>query len=373
MSEVPLGAFLSGGVDSSAVVAMMAGLSEAPVSTCSISFGDPQFNESAYAQAIADRFHTRHYVEQAEMDDFDLLDKLVEVYDEPFGDSSAMPTYRVCQLARRRVTVALSGDGGDETFAGYRRYKWHMNEELLRSRLPRWFRRPVFAALGTVYPKLDWAPRIMRAKSTFQALAYDSMEAYFHSVSVMPDPLRLSLYGDAFLARLGEHRAIDVFRAHAENAPDDALSLAQYLDFKTYLPGDILVKVDRASMAHSLEVRVPFLDHTFVEWAATLPPNLKLRGGEGKYVLKKGLEAHLPHDIMYRRKMGFAVPLASWLRGPLRERVSRLVVDGALNDAGIFDRARLRALVDQHLSGTRDHSAPLWSLLMLEGFLRLRA
>ena len=374
MSEVPLGAFLSGGVDSSAIVALMAGLSAEPVNTCSISFGDRRYNESQYAQALADRYHTRHLVEQVETDDFGLLDRLVGIYDEPFADSSAIPTYRVCELARKRVTVALSGDGGDETFAGYRRYKWHMHEEGLRSAVPGWLRRPVFGALGAMYPKLDWAPRVLRAKSTLQALARDSLAAYFHSVSFTPDHVRLPLYSESFRASLGGYRAVEVFRGHARHAPaDDALSFIQYLDFKTYLPGDILVKVDRASMAHSLEVRVPILDHTLVEWAATLASGLKLNGGEGKHIFKASLGQLLPDEILHRPKMGFAIPLAAWLRGPLRERVRRALTAGALRDTNLFDPARLETLATQHLEGRRDHSASIWALLMLEGFFRLRA
>jgi asparagine synthase (glutamine-hydrolysing) len=373
MSEVPLGAFLSGGVDSSAVVAMMAQLSSDPVNTCSISFGDPRFNESQYAQMIADRYHTRHHVDQVETDGLELLDNLVGVYDEPFADSSAIPTYRVCQLARRRVTVVLSGDGGDETFAGYRRYKWHMHEESVRNRIPAWFREPVFGALGAAYPKLDWAPRVLRAKSTFQALARNSMEAYFHSVSFTPDHVRLPLYTESFMSQLNEYRAFNTFERHRANAPtDDDLSLIQYLDFKTYLPGDILVKVDRASMAHSLEVRVPILDHTFIEWAAGVSSGLKLRGSEGKYLFKKSLEPYVPEEILYRPKMGFGIPLAAWLRGPLRQRVQDAIGKGALRDSGYFQPRKLEQMVEQHLSGRSDHSASLWALLMLEGFMRLR-
>ncbi len=171
VAEVPLGAFLSGGVDSSAVVAMMAGLSQEPVNTCSISFGDPKFNEAQYAAQVAERFHTNHHVEQVNPDDFDLIDELARLYDEPYADSSAMPTYRVCQLARKRVTVALSGDGGDENLAGYRRYRWHTYEERLRATLPLGLRRPLFGAMGRIYPKLDWAPKVLRAKSTLQATA----------------------------------------------------------------------------------------------------------------------------------------------------------------------------------------------------------
>ncbi len=371
MSEVPLGAFLSGGVDSSAVVALMAELQSEPVNTCSISFDQKQFDESKYAQKVAERFGTRHHVKEVASDDFALLDELALLYDEPYADSSALPTYRVCQLARERVTVALSGDGGDENFAGYRRYKLHMLEERMRSLLPLGLRRPLFGFLGQVYPKADWAPRVFRAKTTFQSLARDSVGAYFHTVSIFGDDLRRKLFSPAFARELQGHAAIDVLRDFAARAPtDDPLSLVQYLDLKTYLVGDILTKVDRASMAHALEVRVPMLDQRFVEWVSGLPAALKLANGEGKYILKKSLESRLPHDVLYRSKMGFAVPLAHWFRGPLRDRLRRTVLGERLAATGWFDPAFLEHLVSAHQSGRRDYSAPLWTLLMFEAFLR---
>jgi asparagine synthase (glutamine-hydrolysing) len=371
VAEVPLGAFLSGGVDSSGVVAMMSGLMDEPVNTCSISFGDPRFNESQYAQKVADRYKTAHHVEQVDKDDFDLIDELAALYDEPFADSSAIPTYRVCQLARKRVTVALSGDGGDENLAGYRRYRWHMREERLRSALPLAARKPVFGTLGALYPKADWAPRMFRAKSTFEALARNSVEGYFHSISIMGDFMRGRLFSDSFRRDLQGYQAVSVLQAHAKKAPtEDSLSLVQYLDLKTYLVGDILTKVDRASMAHALEVRVPLLDHKLVEWISGLPPSLKLRGGEGKYVFKKALEKYLPDDILYRDKMGFSVPLASWFRGPLRKRVSDALLGETLARTGMFNSSFLQEMIDHHQSGRRDYSAPLWTLLMFEAFLR---
>ena len=371
ISEVPLGAFLSGGVDSSAVVAMMAQTCSEPVNTCSISFRDPQYDEAKYAQLVADRYHTNHHVEVVESDDFGLIDTLAGVYDEPFADSSAIPTYRVCQLARRRVTVALSGDAGDETFAGYRRYRWHMHEERIRAVLPQLLRGPLFGALGALYPKVDWAPKVFRAKSTLQSLALDSVGAYFNTVSVVPDYLRNKLLSTQLRRELQGYNAVQVLRGFADRAHDfDPLSLVQYVDFKTYLCGDIITKVDRASMAHSLEVRVPMLDHRFLEWAVTLPPQLKLHGGSGKFILKKALEPHVPHDVLYRPKMGFAVPLATWFRGPLRSRVRELIEGGGLAATGFFDAAMVRRLVEEHQSGAREHSAAIWALLMFEAFLR---
>jgi asparagine synthase (glutamine-hydrolysing) len=371
ISEVPLGAFLSGGVDSSAVVASMAAASAGPINTCSIAFADPAFDESRYALQVAERYKTRHFVDRVESDDFDLIDRLARMYDEPFADSSAIPTFRVCELARRHVTVALSGDGGDENFGGYRRYRLHMAEERLRRALPLSVRRPVFGALGRAYPKADWAPRPLRAKSTFEALGRDAVGAYFHGVSILRDGVRGRLFSPAFRAELGGYNAVDVFRRHAQGAmTDDPLAMIQYLDLKTYLVGDINTKVDRASMANSMEVREPLLDHPLVEWLATLPSSLKVNGQEGKWLLKKAMEPRLPHDVLYRPKMGFAVPLAQWFRGPLRGRVRDALLGERLADTGMFERGCLRELLDHHQSGRRDNSASLWTLLMFDAFLR---
>lgn len=371
VAEVPLGAFLSGGVDSSAVVAMMAQADPNPVKTCSISFDVADFDEAHYAQMVAERYHTEHEVKTVDHDDFSLVDKLAALYDEPYADSSAIPTYRVCELARQKVTVALSGDGGDENFAGYRRYRWHMIEEGVRNRMPLMWRRPIFGFLGSVYPKADWAPRIFRAKATFQAMARDSIEAYFHSVSILDDERRSQLFDNQFKRSLNGYQAHEVLKYHAERAPaEDMLSMIQYLDMKTYLVGDILTKVDRASMAHALEVRVPLLDHQLVEYVAALPTEYKLRGSEGKYALKKAFEPLLPHEVLYRQKMGFAVPLAKWFRGPLKDRLESRLLGEQMLSTGYFNRNNLRTLIDQHLSGRRDNSAPLWTLLMFDAFLK---
>jgi asparagine synthase (glutamine-hydrolysing) len=371
VADVPLGAFLSGGVDSSAIVAMMAGSTDTPVNTCSIAFDDPAFDESDYARQVAERYATRHQCDTVDTDDYGLLDTLAALYDEPYADSSAIPTYRVCQLARKRVTVALSGDGGDENFAGYRRHRMAMGEQRVRSMLPLAVRKPVFGFLGAAYPKADWAPRVFRAKTTFEALARDLTEGYFHGVSILNDRVRGQLFSDGFRTKLQGYRAIEVMRAHASASPtDDPLSMIQYLDMKTYLPGDILTKVDRASMAHSLEVRVPLLDHEFVEWVSGLPSSSKLRNGEGKHIFKKALKPYLSDDILYRKKMGFSIPLAAWLRGPLRDAMKRAVLNPALLDTGIFNQRYLEQMVGEHQSGAQDHSTALWSVLMFDAFLR---
>lgn len=371
VSDVPLGAFLSGGIDSSAVVAMMREIGTEDLLTCSIGFKEKQYDESAYAAMVATAKRTRHQAEVVEASDYSLLDKLVGLYDEPFSDSSAIPTYRVCGLARKHVTVALSGDGGDEDFIGYRRYRLFAMEQRLRSLFPEPVRKAVFGPLGRFYPKLDWAPRVLRGKTTFQALALSAVDAYLDGVSIFPVQGRQALFSGDLKRELGGYSAAEVFRRHLEGRSfSDPLKMVQYLDYQTYLPGDILTKVDRASMAHSLEVRVPFLDYRFVEWAARLPSSVKLSGGEGKAILKKALEPLLPKEVLYRDKMGFAVPLDVWFRGSLQERMTASLEGETLVQSGLFEPRFLRSIAKDHRSGRRNYSAILWALLMFEGFLK---
>lgn len=370
VADVPLGAFLSGGIDSSAVVAMMRELETDSVLTCSIGFNEKRYDESKYADMVANAKKTNHKSEKVEAGDYGLLEKLVSLYDEPYADSSAIPTYRVCELARKHVTVALSGDGGDENYIGYRRYNLFSMEEKLRSIFPNWFRKPVFGFLGDRYPKLDWAPRVFRGKTTFQSLARSSADAYLHGVSIFPDEGRDWLFSDSFKTELQGYKSTEVFARHLRGKKfDDPLRMVQYLDFKTYLPGDILTKVDRASMAHSLEVRVPFLDHNYVSWTAGLPTSMKLKGGNGKRVLKEALRPLLPDEVLFRSKMGFAVPLDMWFRGSLQERMTEVLEGPVISESGIFNPSSLQAISKDHRSGRRNYSAVLWALLMFEGFM----
>jgi asparagine synthase (glutamine-hydrolysing) len=372
VADVPLGAFLSGGVDSSAVVAMMSQLQAEPVNTCAIGFDVPSFNETEFAQMVADRYHTNHSVQVVSQNDFELIDILPSLYDEPYSDSSAMPTYRVCQMARNKVTVALSGDGGDEVFAGYRRYNMHMNEDKVRNMLPLGLRKAIFAPLGKLYPKLDWAPKFLRAKTTFQSMAMDSVEGYHNSISILRTDERDKLFSADFKQKLNGYNSLQVFRRYQQKTKAlDPLKTVQYIDLKTYLVGDILTKVDRASMAHSLEVRVPFLDHKFIEWAFKLESSANLQQGVGKLSLKKLMEPHLPEDVLYRKKMGFSVPLADWFRGPLQQKLQDSVLSERMLGCGIFAPEQLQRLVKDHISGLKDNSASLWTLMMFDGFLRL--
>jgi asparagine synthase (glutamine-hydrolysing) len=244
-------------------------------------------------------------------------------------------------------------------------------EERLRSLLPLGLRRPLFGMLGQVYPKADWAPRVLRAKSTFESLARNSVAAYLHSVSVVVEPMRQQLFSQKLHSELGGYRVGQLFEHHAQRAQtDDPLALIQYIDLKTYLVGDINTKVDRASMAHSLEVREPLMDHPLVEWCASLPSSLKMQNNEGKYILKKAMEPRLPNEVLYRPKMGFAVPLVRWFRGPLRGRIREAILGSTLAELGYFNGNALQQILQQHDSGRRDHSAPLWALLMFEAFMR---
>ena len=362
-SDVPLGAFLSGGVDSSSVVALMSGMNGRRVNTCSVGFDEEEFDESLHAAAFAKRLDTDHYEERVRADAVSIIDRLAWFYDEPFADSSAVPTYYVSQAARRRVTVALSGDGGDENFAGYRRYHHDLLENRCRSYVPEEIRRPLFETLGRWYPKLDWAPRVFRAQATFRAFARTPVEGYFYSVSgIKPETIQLLLSGD-LLRSLNGYSPLTFFEGFY-NRPKkaDHLSRLQYLDMKTYLVDDILVKVDRASMANSLEVRCPILDHKFMELAARIPPALKLKDGQGKYIFKRALSSLLPKDVLTRRKQGFAVPVASWFRGELKPMAADMLL--SQDPLGVLQLNAVSSLWKQHQSGVRDHSTALWTVLM---------
>ena len=366
VADVPLGAFLSGGVDSSAVVAFMAEASRGAVETCSIGFDEPDHDETGYAAQVAELFATNHRSRIVASDDFGLIDTLADAFDEPFADASALATYRVSELAVEKVKVALSGDGADEAFAGYRRYRLFAAEERARSLLPGPLARAV-GALGDLYPKLDWAPRMFRAKTTLQALAQGSGTAYAHAVGVTPPAIRRQILTAPLHGYVAEERYV---RAMAEAPARDALSRAQYADLKIWLPGDILTKVDRTSMAVSLEAREPLLDHRLVEFAARLPARMRLRGGTGKWLLKRALASRLPDEILHRRKMGFVTPVSAWFRGPLAREAAAIAHGSALAELGWFDAAAIARLADAHRSGRSDHGRLLWQLLMLEKSLQ---
>ncbi len=367
VSDVPLGAFLSGGVDSSTVVALMAEVSKDAVQTCSIGFDESALDETRYADIVAKRFATEHRSRIVAPDDFSAIDVLAQAFDEPFADASALPTWRVCQLARETVTVALSGDGADEAFAGYRRYKFQLAEERIRSLIPTGLRQSAFGFLGRNYPKADWAPRMLRAKSTFQSLARDGDEAYARSVGVIPQEVRAGYYDGSFRQGLQGHRAEDRYIEAMRNAPArEALDRAQYADIKIWLPGDILTKVDRTSMAVGLEAREPLLDHRLLEFAASLPDKMRIRGGQGKWLMKKTMERYLPNDILYRPKMGFVTPIDHWFRGPLAAQARALSTSLTFSQIDLFDSDAIANAAEHHIAGRANNGRLLWQLVMLE-------
>jgi len=367
VADVPLGAFLSGGVDSSSVVALMAEMSGSPVKTCSIGFAEAGLDESAYARQVANRFATDHHARAVSPDDFGAIGQLAAMFDEPFADASALPTWRVCQLARETVTVALSGDGADEALAGYRRQRFHRHEDRLRQLLPQGLRAPLFGGLGAIWPKADWAPRPLRAKTTLLALSEPADAAYARALAVTTPDQRDRLYTPEFQRLRRDYRAEQPLLETMAHAPArSALDRAQYADLTFWLPGDILTKVDRTSMAVSLEAREPLLDHRLVEFAARLPEGLRIRGTQGKWLMKQAMRRYLPEDILMRPKQGFVTPIAQWLRGPLATAARAIAGSTTLARTGWLDPAAVAGMAEAHIAGRSDHSRLLWQLLMLD-------
>lgn len=370
MSDVPLGAFLSGGVDSSAVVASMSRLmGNERVKTASIGFSEKKFNELEYAGIVAKHCNTDHSEYVVNPDALSILDKLVWHLDEPFADASFIPTYYVSQMARRKVTVALSGDGGDENFAGYiGRYSMNRFEDNIRQRILPIIREKCIARLAEIYPRKDNLPRPLRLKHFLSNLSLPQEQAYFRDMSFYFQPeIKKMLYTPDTIRAIGDYNAFDVLGKHfAETSSSDPVTKTQYVDIKTYMTEDILVKVDRMSMANSLEVRAPILDHKFMEFVAKLPSSLKLKGKVSKYIFKKMNEDRLPHDILYRKKQGFSIPLSKWMRNDFKEfAYQRLFAEGAAVKS-YFNRGYVQKMWEENIHQKQDHSVALWGLLMFE-------
>lgn len=366
-ADVPLGAFLSGGVDSSSVVALMAESSREPVRTCSIGFDVPELDETSHAAKVAQLFGTDHAAREVGADQFAHMDAIAAMFDEPFADASALPTWQVCRLARERVTVALSGDGADEALAGYRRQVFHAHEEAVRRWVPQAVRQRFLAPLGRLYPQADWAPRPLRAKATLLSLAGTGAQGYARALSFAAPEMRAALYTHGFLREIGDYRAEAPLIALMEGAPArSGLDRAQYADLKFWLPGDILTKTDRTSMAVGLEAREPLLDHRLVEFAATLPDRMRVRGRQGKWLLKRAMRRYLPDEVLFRPKQGFVTPIAQWLRGPLAADARAIAASGSLARTGWFSAEALGRVAAEHIAGKSDHSRLLWQMLMLE-------
>ncbi len=363
-SDVPLGAFLSGGIDSSLIVALMARETSNPVKTNTIGFSENGYDERSYARETAELYRTEHSERVVSVDALDVVERLSWFYDEPFGDSSAVPTYYLSAATREQVTVALSGDGGDESFAGYRRHRFAMVEHEVRSRMPDLLRRAVVRPIADVYPKADYLPRYLRAKATLTNLAESHERAYFLSLTQKSYPRFINA---DFLRGLADYDPYRHMEAHfARSGTRDPLARLIYADLKMYLCDDILVKVDRASMAHALEVRVPLLDHRIVELAARMPSHHKIVDGRGKIVLRHAAEKLLPERVLNRTKMGFTIPLPEWFRGGLRASAEETFFGRPGGVSGLIDTAGLRRMWYEHQLGLADHATVFWSLLMFE-------
>jgi len=362
MSEVPLGAFLSGGVDSSAVVGLMSQILDTPVKTFSIGFNEDSFDELKYARLAARHFKTDHHEFILTPDFVDVVDELVRHFDEPFADSSALPTYMVSKLAREHVTVVLSGDGGDELFAGYTRYATDRSRSGL-GRLPRGVRH------NLIRPLSQALPHGARGKNFLFNISLDAAGRYIDSISHFNGPRKEKLYSGKTRSGMNGSfaRGEKLYREIAGSvATDDPVENLLYLDSKTYLPGDILTKVDRMSMASSLEARSPLLDHKLIEYVTRIPSSLKLKGSEAKYIFKRAIEGFVPREILYREKQGFGVPIGDWINLQLKDRITSDLSDRRTQERGYFDVNYIRLLLDEHARGRRDHSHALWTLWMLE-------
>ena len=368
VSDVPLGAFLSGGIDSSLVVALMQAQSARPVKTFTIGFGEEGYDEAAHAKAVAAHLGTEHtelYVEPRHA--LEIVPKLADMYDEPFADSSQIPTFLVSEMTRRHVTVALSGDGGDELFAGYNRYVWAEKLWSWIARIPRPLRRAAAAASERVPRGLSGLLPVVRPHEKLAKLAeilrLDGIDpVYRRLVSQWPDP--------AAIMRSGREPQSPLFDPTLVHDMPDPVARMQLIDTLTYLPDDILAKVDRATMATGLEGREPLLDRRLLEFAWTLSPAFKLRGGSGKWPLRRILERYVPRALFERPKMGFGVPIDAWLRGPLRDWAEDLLDPRTLAADGIFEPAPIRKAWADHLAGTREMHYPLWVVLMFQAWKR---
>lgn len=364
-ADVPVGAFLSGGLDSSVIVGLQARLDPQPVRTFTIDFPEARFSESVYARQAAQHFHTQHREHMVTAEAAEALDVLVRVYDEPFADPSALPTLLLCRLARQEVKVALSGDGGDEAFGGYQRYVHDLWEARWRRRLPSWFRRMVLGPLGRVWPKADWLPRPLRWKTTLQNLALDPAPAYAHTLLLCRQPWRRRLL-QPLADELADYQPEQpLLRTFAQAPAHDPLAGMMAVDVQWLLPDQFLTKVDRASMAVALEVRPPMVDHELLELAGQIPSELKIRNGQTKWIFRRTFERLLPAGLVDRSKQGFDLPVDAWLRGPLQERFQESVLRPGAKVQQWLSARTMEELFTAHQRSLGRHGAVLWALLVL--------
>jgi asparagine synthase (glutamine-hydrolysing) len=365
ISDVPLGAFLSGGIDSGLVVALMAELSTSPVKTFSIGFEEKEFDELRYARLVAKRYGTDHHEFVVRPNAMELLPRLVWHYNEPFADSSAVPTFVLSELTRRHVTVALNGDGGDESFAGYERYRANVLAQRY-DRVPGIFRRPAGHVAAMMPGSAVSGSLFARGRRFLDALGETPERRYVRWMSHFNQSMKMELCQPDFLEACGPDAAHVLVDAYADSDALDFVDATLDVDTRNYLPDDLLVKVDIATMAHGLEGRSPLLDYRLMEFAASLPSALKLKGGVKKYILKMAAAPYLPREIIDRPKMGFGVPLESWFRTDLKELAFDTLLSTRMRDRGYFRQAFVRRLLEEHVRGTRSWHYQLWNLLMLE-------
>ena len=383
IADVPLGAFLSGGIDSTIIVGLMQQAASRPVKTFAIGFPDPTYDESHYAELAARHLGTEHQTFIVEPKAWETLPRLAWQFDEPFADSSALPTWHVARETRQAVTVALTGDAGDELFGGYDRYRALALTELFH-RLPATPRRWIGGTMTRVLPRSAKPKTGLRAvERIFERINEPAAERYLGWMTTFDEPGRLSLYTDAQLELLAATASLQadqnstdpaflLIQSWARAGRRDKVTQAMVGDLLTYLPGDLLAKVDMASMAHSLECRGPFLDHRVVELAAAMPLDRKLRfrPGRSKVVLKRAFADLLPKPISTRRKMGFGVPVGRWFREELKRELCDILLDRRCLERGLFRPESVQTLIDEHLEGRREHGHRLWALVMLELWFR---
>ena len=371
IADVQVGAFLSGGVDSTVIVANMAKHSQQPVKTCSIGFDLSAYDESYYAEKVAKYYNCDHATTSVSVNDLSLVDKIVDIYDEPFADNSAIPTYILSQATNKYVKVALSGDGADELLFGYRNHQMFLFEERLRKVIPLFISKTLLSGIAKYYPQSRFIPKLFRVKTTFEGLSNNKIDGYHNAISITPQKVLQTIYSYKFKQMLKKYSSLNLFRRLAKEVEDqEPLKQVQYIDFKTYLPGCILTKVDRASMANSLEVRVPFLDHKLVEWGLGISPSVNLSVRTGKKLIVKAFDKLVPAFILNRKKMGFTSPLDEWFRQIPLETLEARVLSEHLLSTPYFDVQGIQNILLEHHERKNNHGLTIWSLVIFESFLR---
>jgi asparagine synthase (glutamine-hydrolysing) len=371
VADVQVGVFLSGGVDSSVIVANMTKHSTQPVKTSSIGFDLSAYDESYYAEKVAKYYRCDHVTTSVSVNDLSLVDKIVDIYDEPFADNSAIPTFILSQVTNQYVKVALSGDGADELLFGYRNHQMFLFEERLRKIVPKFIRKTLLSGIAKYYPQSRLIPQLFRVKTTFEGLSNDKIDGYHNAISITSQQVLQAIYSHKFKQILKKYSSLNVFRNLAKEVEEqEPLKQVQFIDFKTYLPGCILTKVDRASMANSLEVRMPFLDHKLVEWGLGISPSVNLSVRTGKKLMAKTFVTLVPDFILNRKKMSFTSPLDEWFRQIPLEALEARVLSENIRSTTYFDIQGIHNILLEHHQRKKNHGLTIWSLVIFESFLK---